>query len=106
MPQTGLRGARRSIGSRYICIAPEMTCEIIAVSPPSWLLGKMLMSSRPLLACRILSAAIFVRAMAGCSIGDEAPNLYVNSAAFAGQCRMLTALTPATPDMRHRRDIL
>jgi hypothetical protein len=39
MPQTGLRGASRSIGRMYISSAPEIACEIMAVSPPRTLLG-------------------------------------------------------------------
>jgi len=75
MPQAGLRGASRSIGRIYICKAPEIACEIIAVSPPNWLLGYMVISRRPLVSCLILSAAICACAIAGCSIGEDPPSL-------------------------------
>src|ERR1700722_275808 len=64
----------------------------------------MVISSRPLLSCLILLAASCCAAIAGCSIGEDEPSLYVNSAALAGQCSMVAAETPAAPVKTRLRD--
>jgi len=64
IPQIGLRGASRSIGNIYISKAPEINCAIIAVSPPSTLLGTW-RSHAPVACSLILLAASRECAIAG-----------------------------------------
>ncbi len=49
--------------------APERTWLSMSVSEPSWLLGKTLISSRPLVALRMRSAASWARTLRGWVIG-------------------------------------
>jgi hypothetical protein len=62
---------------------PERTCASMSVSPPSWLFGKILISTRPLLSFAMRSAASCARMFSGCVTGRLLPYLYENSAARA-----------------------
>jgi hypothetical protein len=63
--------------------APDRTWLSISVLPPSWLLGKIWMSTRPLVAARIASHASEARLLIGCAAGRSLPYFRLNSAAFA-----------------------
>ena len=48
---------------------PDLTWLSMSVSEPSWLLGKIWISTRPFVSCLILSAASFARRFIGCVTG-------------------------------------
>ncbi|MCY1543671.1 hypothetical protein D9M68_794980 [compost metagenome] len=62
---------------------PERTCASMSVSPPSWLFGKILISTRPLVSLAMRSAASCARMFSGWLSGRLLPYLYENSAARA-----------------------
>ena len=63
--------------------APERTWLSMSVEPPSWLFGKIWMSTRPLVAARIASQASAARLLIGCVAGKSLPYFRLNSAACA-----------------------
>lgn len=48
---------------------PDLTWLSMSVSEPSWLFGKIWISTRPLVSCLIRSAASFARRFIGCVTG-------------------------------------
>src|SRR6201986_2318299 len=73
--------------------APERTWLSISVEPPSWLLGKIWISTRPLVAARIASQASAARLLIGCPAGRSLPYFRLKSAACA---RPTSTAAPAT----------
>ena len=72
--------------------APERTWLSMSVEPPSALVGKIWMSTRPLVAARIASQASVARLLIGCVAGRSLPYFRLNSAglrarADGSQCR-------------------
>src|ERR1700733_3293303 len=104
IPKDGLRGARMSPASEYICNAPEIVWASIAVSPPKAVVGETAYSKRPPVASLIFGAASATRATIGWVMGRTVPYFHENSAALAGQWTMAAAPTPAAPLMTFRRD--
>ena len=84
-------------------MAPERTWLSMSVLPPSWLFGKIWMSTRPLVAARIASHASEARLLMGWAAGRSLPYLRLNSAAFARRPAMLTPATAPAPDKTVRR---
>jgi hypothetical protein len=82
----------------------------MSVSPPSWLLGKIWISSRPFDSSLIFAAASVIRMVIGWVSGELLAYLYVNSAASARRVRILTpaiaVAAAAEPAMKRRRVIL
>ena len=83
MAATGTSVAMTSAEGVKNSMPPERTCASMSVSPPSWLLGKILISTRPLVSLAMRSAASCARMFSGCVSGRLLPYLYENSAARA-----------------------
>ena len=78
--------------------APDRTWLSMSVLPPSWLLGKIWMSTRPLVAARIASHASEARLLIGWAAGRSLPYFKLNSAALARWPVMLAPATAPAPD--------
>ena len=78
--------------------APERTWLSMSVEPPSWLFGKIWMSTRPLVAARIASQASAARLLIGCVAGRSLPYFRLNSAACARWPTQARAGDRAGPD--------
>src|SRR5262245_13086311 len=102
MDETGMRLASGDPTVK-MSSAPDRTWLNISVLPPSWLFGKIFMSTRPLVAARMASHASEARLLIGCAAGRSLPYFKLNSPARA---RCPTTLTPASalaPDSMVRR---
>ena len=64
----------------------------MSVSPPSWLFGKILISTRPLVSLAMRSAASCARMFSGCVSGRLLPYFSENSAA-----RAMRGMAPTKP---------
>src|SRR5438270_7839621 len=62
-------------------VAPERNWLSISVSEPSWLFGKIWISTRPLVSCLMRSIASTARTLSGCAVGELLAYLSWNSAA-------------------------
>ena len=77
MAATGTSVAMTSADGVKKSMPPERTCASMSVSPPNWLFGKILMSTRPLLSFRMRSAASWARMFSGWVTGRLLPYLSV-----------------------------
>ena len=69
MAASGTTVAMTSAEGVYSSTAPARTCASMSVSPPNWLLGKMLIWSWPSDSFLMRSAASCARTLSGCDIG-------------------------------------
>src|SRR3990170_2426863 len=105
MDKTGMRLASGDPTVK-MSSAPDRTWLSMSVLPPSWLFGKIWMSTRPLVAARMASHASEARLFIGCAAGRSLPYFKLNSAACA-RCPMTLAPASAlAPDSMVRRVIL
>src|SRR6266850_7956265 len=74
-------------------IAPERTWLNMSVLLPSWLLGKISISRRPLVCVLIASTASLARVLIGCATGRSLPYFMLNSAARARPPMTLAPMT-------------
>ena len=81
---------------------PSRSCESMAVSPPSWLLGKTSISTAPLLSALMRSAALVVKMVSGWVTGELFAYFSVNSApkALETYTSGTTLAAPAAPTNR------
>jgi hypothetical protein len=85
--------------------APERTWLSMSVEPPSWLFGKIWMSTRPLVAARIASQASAARLLMGCVAGKSLPYFRLNSAASPRRLRIEAPATAPAPAKTVRLEI-
>src|SRR5947209_12342531 len=79
----------------------------MSVSEPSWLLGKIWISTRPLVSCLMRSIASTARTLSGCSVGELLAYLSWNSAApFAIHGIATVALAAVPASSTERRVVL
>src|SRR4051794_37575628 len=88
-------------------IAPERSWLSMSVSEPSWLLGKIWISTRPLVSCLMRSIASTARTLSGCAVGELLAYLSWNSAApFAIHGSAIVALAAVPASSMERRVVL
>src|SRR3954471_6126887 len=88
-------------------IAPERNWLNMSVSEPSWLLGKIWISTRPLVSCLMRSIASTARTLSGCAVGELLAYLSSNSAApFAIHGIAIVALAAVPASSTERRVVL
>src|SRR5256714_13527912 len=100
---TGTSVERISPESVKNSIAPERSWLSMSVSEPSWLLGKIWISTRPFVSCLMRSIASTARTLSGCAVGELLAYLSWNSAApFAthGIAMVAPAAVPASSTER------
>src|SRR5215813_5745339 len=91
----GTKVARISPERLNISIAPARNCESMAVSPPSWLFGKIWISMRPFDSSRILSTALANCTLTGWATTTLLAYRQENSAASLRRVRMAKEAMPA-----------
>src|ERR1043165_151302 len=75
----------------------------MSVSEPSWLLGKIWISTRPLVSCLMRSIASTARTLSGCAVGELLAYLSWNSGAalaIHGAAMLAPAAVPASSSER------
>ena len=104
---TGTSVARIRPDSVKNSIAPERNWLSMSVSEPSWLFGKIWISTRPLVSCLIRSIASTARTLSGCATGELLAYLSWNSgAALAIQGIAIVALAAVPASSSERRVVL
>src|SRR2546423_13278125 len=104
MEAAGTRVDRMSPDRVKNSIAPERSWLSMSVSEPSWLLGKIWISTRPLVSCLMRSIASTARTLSGCAVGELLAYLSWNSgAAFATHGAASVALTAVPASSTERR---
>lgn len=73
MAATGTSVAMTSDDGVKKVSAPLRTCESMSVSPPSWLAGKISISTLPSVSVLMRSAASWARMLSGCDSGRLLP---------------------------------
>ena len=95
MPASGTSVCRIRPDSGKMSMAPERTCDSMSVSPPSWLLGKIWISTLPPLSFFTASAASRTRMLEGWVVGMLLAHLNTRGVPWANSGAPMVASAPA-----------